>query len=272
MKKISIATAILVSTVPFSVNAGLITSVFDSNWTDITVGSGEDVSDNSGSNVKVNPGWGGQAFDAEYLLYKIDGDKLSIGLQTGFDILDGHQGHTDNRDYYAGDIALSFNGLDGSALEYEFAIDFGNVTMSWGDNPDKAYGYDPENVGLVDGNQDLKGIYEVAEWNNDIYFDESSPFAMDEGEYKQDISLVGNQVGNSYYQIATFNISNLLSSSYDITRIDAQWTMSCGNDAVYGKTDIPPTSVPEPSSIALLSTGLIGLFGGLNARRKRIKK
>ncbi|HEB69447.1 MAG TPA: hypothetical protein ENI88_07480, partial [Desulfobulbus sp.] len=28
----------------------------------------------------VNPGWGGQDFDAEYLFYKKSGDTLSIGL------------------------------------------------------------------------------------------------------------------------------------------------------------------------------------------------
>ena len=41
----------------------------------------------------VNPGYGGQAFDAEYLYYKFDRDSqiLSIGVQTGFDLSDGHQ-------------------------------------------------------------------------------------------------------------------------------------------------------------------------------------
>jgi len=39
----------------------------------------------------VGPGSGGQAFDAEYLYYKLNGNTLYLGLQTGFNIVDGNQ-------------------------------------------------------------------------------------------------------------------------------------------------------------------------------------
>jgi len=34
----------------------------------------------------VEPGWGGQAFDVEYLGLYITSDKVYFGLQTGFDV------------------------------------------------------------------------------------------------------------------------------------------------------------------------------------------
>jgi len=59
---------------------------------------------------------------AEYL-YKKQGNSLAIALQTGFDVETGKQRHG-RRDYYAGDLALSF---DGDSSSYEYAFDFGNT-------------------------------------------------------------------------------------------------------------------------------------------------
>lgn len=73
---------------------------------------------------------------------------------------------------------------------------------------------------------------------------------------------------HSYAYSTTFNLASL-GVSYDITQLDAHWTMSCGNDVIEGSGEIPPVSVPEPSSWMLMSTGLLALFGGLIARRRR---
>ena len=70
--------------------------------------------------------------------------------------------------------------------------------------------------------------------------------------------------GASYFQIASFDIGSL-----NIPQLDAHWTMSCGNDAIDGFAELKPTSVPEPSAWLLMSTGLIGLLGGVAARWKR---
>ncbi|MEJ2455087.1 MAG: PEP-CTERM sorting domain-containing protein [Candidatus Thiodiazotropha sp.] len=196
----------------------------------------------------VGPGWGGQDFDAEYLFYKQEGKQLSIGLQSGFDLLDGQQdfsGHT----YYAGDLAIAF---DGGA--YDYAIDFGLVTRN----------IHNQNVGLGSGNQDAAGFYAVSQWNNDISFSSSSPFAMDEGSFLTGITgssgsgLMSD--GLSYYRIVTLDLDVL---GYNASTFSAHWTMSCGNDVVEGTA-----KVPEPGSLVLLLGGLVSLIGGRYLRRR----
>jgi hypothetical protein len=196
-----------------------------------------DAEDGVGLNGYVGPGYGGQIFDAEYLFYKQDkvNMTLSIGIQTGFDLIDGRQmdGWVE---YFAGDLALGFNGGD-----YEYAVDFGFLTKD----------YDGDNVGLGNGNQDKAGLYKVSEWNNDILYNESSPFAMDEGTFLSEIETSAGKEGDSYYRVATIDLDSL---GFDVTDFSTHWTMSCGNDVV--------ESVPEPSPSLLLLGGLLALIGG----------
>jgi hypothetical protein len=203
-----------------------------------------DAEDGVGSGGYVGPGWGGQAFDAEYLFYKKEGGILSIGLQSGFDLSDGHQ-VSGRKSYYAGDLALAFNG--GS---YDYAIDFGLVTKDYHGN---------DNVGVGAGNQDAAGLYHVTQWNNDIAFAVSSPFAMDEGSLLASLTGASNGSeskadGLSYYRTASFDLAAL---GFDVADFSAHWTMSCGNDVVEGSA-----AVPEPSALLLMAGGLFGLMGG----------
>jgi hypothetical protein len=218
------------------VNATMLDFWTSNNWILL------DDDDGVGDGGFVNPGWGDQIFDAEYLFYQKQGNMLAIGLQTGFDVVNGQQ-VSGSQTYYAGDLALGFN--NGG---FNYAIDFGFVTKdSEGDD-----------VGAGSGNQDIAGLYSVTSWNNDINFPESSPFAMDGGNKIGDISSVSGLVGDSYYRTAVLDLDTL---GFEVDSFSAHWTMSCGNDAVEGRA-----SVPEPGTLLLMAGGLLGLLGSVRRR------
>jgi hypothetical protein len=234
---------------------------------------------------------GGQAYDAEYLYYKYDNqnERLSIGLQSGFNLNTGRV-----NDYYTGDLALSF---DADNSNYEYAIDFGLTS--------KNKYLQPINDGTNSTGVDAAGLYKVVSWNNDILYNDSAPWAMDEGELKQaiywdnsaawgdnwysdksDIDTNGwdNAYGRgfsdgnnntyttdgSYFRVVTFDLSYIENLSQNFT-VDAHWTMSCGNDEINGDFDINrPGNVPEPSVLSLVLIG--GISVGFLANRKRRKK
>jgi len=209
--------------------------------------------------------YGGQAFDTEYFYYKYDEatKDVSIGLQTGFDVVDGKQRYG-NKNYYGGDLALSFDGNDSS---YEYAVDFGLKTKDWNDHEVDA----GSGTGI-----DAAGLYQVTDWNNNVYHAESSPFAMTDGSLLQGITFGqdGNtrgQSGNSYYTTVTFNVASIVDTAEDFT-VDSHWTMSCGNDHINGNFMVAGVSgnVPEPSILALFGIGSIGMgFAGYRRRKSK---
>lgn len=199
----------------------------------------------------VDPGYGGQDFDAEYLFYKLEGTVLSLGIQSGFDLVDGKV-RFQNKNYYAGDLALSF---DNDATNYEYAVDFGLLTKDY-------YGQtkvDADNNG--DG-IDAAGLYSVTGWNNDIIYNASAPFAMDEGSFIKGLeSNTAGKDGVSYFRTVSFDLAGL--GFGNEIELDAHWTMSCGNDVLEGHVS---AEVPEPNSIPLFALGVLALAA---LRRKK---
>jgi len=197
----------------------------------------------------VDPGWGGQDFDAEYLFYKVENTTLSLGLQTGFNLISGKVRYGWS-DYYAGDLAIGING------SFDYAVDFGLYTKDFNGNK-----VDADNSG--DG-VDAAGLYSVSKWNNNILFRESGPYAMDEGTFVAD--LASSDVGysssiDSYFRTVSVDLNDL--GVDDVFDLSLHWTMSCGNDAIDGTV-----TVPEPLSGGLLAAGLLGLW----LRRKSLRK
>ena len=204
----------------------------------------------------VGPGGGGQGFDAEYLYYKVEGSVLSLGLQTGYNVVTGEQTYGSSSFlYYAGDLALSVDGHVGTGagkgVTFEYGIDFGLET----------HGYSGATIDTGSGDGiDAAGLYAVSSWSNDVYsgHHDSDPYAIDDGTKIADLlSNVAGAGGDTFFRTVSFDMAGL--GWGDDFILDAHWTMSCGNDAIDGHT-----SVPEPAGLSLLALGLMGFI-----RRKR---
>ena len=297
----------------------------DSNngWSEATVYTHGELNTDGGPDGVIAPGGGGQSFDTEYLFFRYnegtsadDKGSLSIGLQAGFDLLRNRKGSSG---YYGGDLALSFDGIGLNDLDrnndssfhndynsysdeysgtYEYAVDFGKVTK----NAKDKYVKDGSDTSGTDG-KDAAGLYRVTDWDNTISNASSSPFAMDDGTLKQQLSFSENSywqystnlsdpglnssgkgftdgdnnnqnTDGTYYRIVTFDLKHIDGLSENFT-IDAHWTMSCGNDAINGQFYVERGNsggnpVPEPSAIALMAIGSLSL-GFAGYRRRKFK-
>jgi hypothetical protein len=241
-----------------------------SDWSDVLdplIGySFEDQTGDAGA--YLDPGWGGQTYDAEAMYVRRTGSIIDIAVVTGR--APGASG------WAAGDIALDF-GNDGS-------FEYGVVTLRDG-------------TGIQD---DAGMVYRVDEWNYGLNhsaagFDRyDHPTTIKEGDdvYQANLSYAamtydGKSGGTGPDQVqlgeyaADAEKHYVIETSIDLALIDpalsseaflVHWTMACANDIVQvAQAAVPPpppnTAVPSPAPLALLLIGMTALFGRRLAKR-----
>jgi hypothetical protein len=249
--------------------AALAEIIVDGNLSDWQIDSGTWVSSLPGVSATIeddtrsgayylNPGYGGQAYDAEAIYAAIQGDKLFIALATGHDPLTVN--NPDANVYAAGDFAIDF-GKDGS---YELGI---NVVNNFdGGKLGGVYAFPVWSYGVWDANGN--------ETNNPDLADQTHPASLLGGTLRgtADYSYTttgaagyGSQQSDLhyFYEIA-LDLDLLYDAGWDGNEFNIHWTQNCANDAILVD---PANGVPEPGSLALAGIGMIGLLGGLRRRR-----
>lgn len=211
----------------------------------------------------LNPGYGGQAYDAEAMYATIAKDtdnqwKLFIALATG------HNPNTldkpSSNSFGAGDFAIDF-GKDGT---YEMGINIQHVISSNGAK---------ENFGVLGGVY-TNPTWALGLWNSAGSYDPNHPDAanpthMTAGTYIGMANLAYTTVGQTgygewasdthYFYEMSVSLSLLTSAGWDGGAFDIHWTQNCANDSIL--VDPPsPSRVPEPGTLALLPMGMVGLI------------
>ena len=207
-----------------------------------------------------------QAWDLEGFF--LNGFELS--MVGGYNFKDGERSEAWDQTFYSGDIFISTDSNFSSGEAGDINAPYQIVTTNFG------YEY------AIDLDF-LTNTYNIIELNSSStvrlsYFEQNS--SSNPYRYLDGGTVIGN--GDFTYSVieasdvAAFGFSDSdthnLVSGIDLSFLKndqefwAHFTMGCGNDNLMGNGTTP---VPEPATMLLLGTGLIGLAG---ASRKKFKK
>lgn len=204
----------------------------------------------------LDPGYGGQAYDAEAMYATISGGKLFVGLATGHNPLTVN--NPAGNSYGAGDFAIDF-GKNGS---YELGINMKHVIGSGGAT--EAFGV----LGGVYGNASWNlGLWNAAGAHDPAHADPKHPVSLKAGSYLGNAAFSYSTVGQSgygqyasathYFYEMSVDLSMLLAGGWDGTSsFNVHWTELCANDAIIVDT---PAYVPEPATLATFAVALLAM-------------
>ncbi len=195
----------------------------------------------------VNPGWGGQAYDAEALYVTWDNASLYIALVTGHD--PGTSDNPSGNTFGPGDFALAFWDGTGSPV-YTYGIETtGNHNLSQGD------------------------VYAVTDWFKSPYWGGTYITSIKTGVRtgtadsvisKAPITGIGEGSAGDKHWVYELSVPWTAFNFASGSKLSVSWTMNCANDMIEVDPSLRVTRVDEPPLWALLSLTLPSLL-----RRRR---
>jgi PEP-CTERM motif len=78
----------------------------------------------------------------------------------------------------------------------------------------------------------------------------AAPVRIDDSYFGADSHGYGDKIGSPQFEIEWMDVAK-------VENLGFHWTMTCSNDVIEGAAD----PVPEPATMLMLGTGLVGLAG-----------